>query len=750
MTGKLIRNDIKQNKLLSAMTIIFMAISSMLLVLTVLLFTNLLCSIDDLMATAKTPDFLQMHTGELDESQLHRFALAHSEVREWQICKYLNLENSSIYLGNYSLADSTQDNGLCVQGEKFDYLLSTENHVLNVSQGEVYVPVCYRTQYDLHLGDTMEIGSQKMHIAGFLRDSQMNSMMASSKRFLVNESDYQKLAESGEEEYLIEFLLKDGTDTGVFAADYAAEGLPANGPTITGPLIRMMNALSDGMMILVILLVSIVVLLISILCIRFILALRLERDKKEIGMLKALGIGKKEIRQLYFAKYILFSVCGAFIGLVLARTMQKPLLRQMQELYGASSAGWQSDIFSILAVLLTEGLILFSIRCGLKKTERYTVLEALFPKQTENKKNNLRQYLFIGFVVAACTFLMLVPQNLYSSLSSPKFVTYMGIGDGEIRIDIRKTEDIRTITERIDTELKNDSRVKKYTVLQTKSCPALSSDGNQINLTVEAGDHNAFPISYIEGKAPEGEKEIALSSLNAEELGLSVGSTLELLINDIQISYTICGIYSDITNGGKTAKVGISSPIKDDNIPAMWNIVYVSLEDSVSKEQWIEEYNQTGIKIVDIADYVKGTYGQTLQEIRLASKTATIIAAVIISLVVALFTRLIVEKNRYSISLQKALGFTSGSIKKSYMIKGLLPAIIGTVVGLITGNRIGEYLCGMILKSFGADRFHFVIDWNKTLFLIPIISLTTAGTAVWIGIMAIKKVKAFECCMGKE
>ena len=68
-----------------------------------------------------------------------------------------------------------------MQGEKFDYLLSTENHVLNVSQGEVYVPVCYRTQYDLHIGDTMEIGSQKMHIAGFLRDSQMNSMMASSK-----------------------------------------------------------------------------------------------------------------------------------------------------------------------------------------------------------------------------------------------------------------------------------------------------------------------------------------------------------------------------------------------------------------------------------------------------------------------------------------------------------------------------------------------------------------------------------------
>lgn len=97
----------------------------------------------------------------------------------------------------------------------------------------------------------------------------MNAMMASSKRFLVCGADYERLKSAGSEEYLIEFLLEEGADVHALATAYTDAGLLANGPAITKPLIRMMNGLSDGLMILVILLVSVVVLLISMLCIRF-------------------------------------------------------------------------------------------------------------------------------------------------------------------------------------------------------------------------------------------------------------------------------------------------------------------------------------------------------------------------------------------------------------------------------------------------------------------------------------------------
>lgn len=492
MTGKLIWNDIGQNKLLSFVTLVFMTITAMLLALTVLLSVNLLGAIDDLMAKAQTPDFLQMHAGEIDREEISQFAGKHDEIKEWQVCRFLNLENSSVSLGGKSLADSTQDNGLCVQGDQFDYLLDMENKRHEVAKGEVYVPAGYRALYDLSVGDFLQIGSCELRIAGFIRDSQMNSMMASSKRFLVNEADYERIKEQGEEEYLIEFLLREEADTGVFGTAYAEAGLPANGPTVTKPLIRMMNALSDGMMILVIFLVSIVVLLISLLCIRFVLALRMEKDMREVGMLKALGIGKKKIRQIYFSKYVLLAACGALVGLVFAYLIQGPLVKQMQELYGVAKSGWQTGIFSVLAVMLTEGIILFSIRKGLKRTEKLSVLEALFLEPREEKKKEYLQYLLIGFVTAACVFLMLVPENLYSTLSSPDFVTYMGIGNGEIRIDVRQTEDIARTTMEVAENLINDERVEKFTVLQTKNYSSFLADGTKCNLMVEEGDHTVF------------------------------------------------------------------------------------------------------------------------------------------------------------------------------------------------------------------------------------------------------------------
>lgn len=103
--------------------------------------------------------------GEIDPEKITLFAEEHAEIEKWQICPFLNLENSSSFLGNNSLADSTQDNGLCVQGEGFDYLLDMNNTCPVVSEGEVYVPACYRSMYDLSIGDNMQIGSEELVIA---------------------------------------------------------------------------------------------------------------------------------------------------------------------------------------------------------------------------------------------------------------------------------------------------------------------------------------------------------------------------------------------------------------------------------------------------------------------------------------------------------------------------------------------------------------------------------------------------------
>ena len=515
MLTKLIWNDVRQNKLLSAATVFFMTVSAMMLGLTALLFSGLLGSVNALMEQAQVPDLLQMHTGALEESQISRFAGEHPEIDQWQICRFLNLDNSQVALGGHSLLDSTQDNGLCVQSEHFDYLLDMDNNRPHVLPGQVYVPVCYRARYDLNIGDTMQIGGERLTIAGFLRDSQMNSMMASSKRFLVSQWDYERLKPHGEEEYLIEFLLKDGGNANAVSTAYTQQGLPANGPAITKPLIRMMNALSDGTTIFVIFLTAVVVLLVALLCIRFILSIRMERDKREVGMLKALGIGKGEIKRLYFSKYLLFSLCGGLLGLGAAAVLQGPLEGQIRELCGASDRGAQSAVSALCAVAVVEAVILLSVWRSLKKTDKLSVLAALFP--VREQKQNLRQYLLIGFVSAA---------------------------------------------------LERDEQVARYAVLETQSLPAVLADGTTCNLTVELGDHTIFPVRYSEGTMPVADHEIALSSLNAKELGLSIGDTLLLRVGGEERRCTVCGIYSDITNGGKTAKAGG----RTSDGPVIWSV----------------------------------------------------------------------------------------------------------------------------------------------------------------------------------
>ncbi|MBQ6344092.1 MAG: hypothetical protein IJI41_13285, partial [Anaerolineaceae bacterium] len=207
MKKRMILNDFSANKLVTVSICIFMAASAMMLGLTTLLFGNLSTSIDRLIQEARTPDFLQMHAGEIDQEKIAAFSGQQNAVESMQISRFLNLQNSQITLSGHSLINSTQDNGLSCQNQEFDFLIDSENRKILPEPGEVYVPVCYKGEYDVQPGDMMQIGTEKLTVAGFLRDSQMNSMMASSKRFLVSKTDYERLMTLGSEEYLIEFKL---------------------------------------------------------------------------------------------------------------------------------------------------------------------------------------------------------------------------------------------------------------------------------------------------------------------------------------------------------------------------------------------------------------------------------------------------------------------------------------------------------------------------------------------------------------
>ncbi|MBQ9075009.1 MAG: ABC transporter permease [Mogibacterium sp.] len=752
MERRMIINDIKANKLVSAATCIFMAVTAMLLGLSILLYASLADSIDSLMTEAKTPDFLQMHTGELDEDDVNSFSQQREDVEAMQICTFLNLQNSQISIGNESFENNMQDNGLSCQSSLFDYLVDADNKVICPSEGEVYVPVCYRKEYGIKSGNVMRIGTEELRVAGFLRDSQMNSMMASSKRFLVSEPDYERLRQLGSEEYLIEFRLKDGSDINAFATAYKDAGQPDNGPTITYPLIRMMNALSDGMMILVILLVSVVVLLISMLCIRYIILTQLEKDKTGIGMLKAVGVSRRDIRKLYMSKYLILSVVGCMTGVIAAIITAKPVGAQMRELYGNAGNTGMIYALMILGALAAEGVILLSVSRLLHRTDRISAADALYGRGSFGKKKNL--WLPAMIITAAAMFMILVPQNMKSTIEAPEFVTYMGIGESHIRIDVRQTGNVRKIAGEVTEDIGHDNRVRDYVLMETGSYRTILQNGSSYDLMIENGDHSRFPVRYTEGRYPENDREIALSVLNAEEMGVKLGDEI-IVCKEMkdgtaeEISCSVCGIYSDITNGGKTAKACMRDP--DDATPVMWSIIYLSLADEHLAGEWTNEYQdryssfESGVKVTLIADYLKGTYGQTIRNISKAAAVSSVMACFVLFIVMLLLVRLVIWRERNDSSLKKALGFTSSDIRMEYLKKTLTYILPGIVLGVFAGIVPGQSLAALLLRSMGAYSFRFIIDPLTVFAAAPAMIAVSAALAAILSLTEVKRIHAWEC-----
>lgn len=134
--------------------------------------------------------------------------------------------------------------------------------------------------------------------------------------------------------------------------------------------------------------------------------------------------------------------------------------------------------------------------------------------------------------------------------------------------------------------------------------------GETENLKVELGDHTVFLLQYAMGRMPIEENEIALSAIYAEELEKQVGEQITLVTSVGEKHLTVCGIYSDITNGGKRAK----AVFQDTSTEPIWSVVCANLLDKGRLSGKIAEYTAqfSYAKISSIAEYMAQTIGGTV------------------------------------------------------------------------------------------------------------------------------------------
>lgn len=772
MYCSIIRNDILNSKVTTLTTMIFVAAAATLVSLAAVLAVNLSGGIDRLMTRAQTPHFLQMHSGPVNIERLAAFAERNDNVDKFQLLEFLNVDGASIVMDGNSLADSVQDNGFCTQSDKFDYLLDLNGKVVNVSDGGIYIPICYMKEKGLKVGDRAVVGGEKFTVAGFIRDSQMNSLLASSKRFLVSKNDYAKIKKLGSTEYLIEFRLKDLSRLGAFETAYTAAGLEANGPTITYPLFKLINAIADGLMIAIILVVGILVVAIAFMCIRFTLLAKIEDDYREIGVMKAIGLRVSDIKKIYLAKYAAVAAAACILGFAFSFLFRGLLLENIRLYMGESENARAAWLLALTGVLIIFLAIVAYVSGVLGRFRKIPAAEAVRSGASPEKSRGAGRFClsanrlfnancFLGIkdvlarkrlyatmlaVLVISLFIIIVPQNLYHTISSPDFVTYMGIGKCDMRLDIQQTDNISEKAGEIARVMENDPSIAKYAVLTTKTFRVGRKSGSEKRIKIELGDHSVFPVKYLAGRAPHAAHEIALSAMNADQLGKRTGDFITLAIDGKEKNLKVCGIYSDITNGGKTAK----AVFPDSSGDVMWCVVCAQLADKSLVDARVAKYaDQFGYaKVSGIDAYVAQTFGSTISSVKKASGAAIAVALIITVLVVLLMMKMLIAKDKYSIAVMKAIGLTNSDITVQYVSRSLFVLLAGMVLGTILANTFGEALAGAVISRLGAPSFKFAVDPAAAYLLGPLMMAAPVLIATIAGASGLKKIRISETITG--
>lgn len=732
MYTQIIRNDVLRNKLISFTSMLFITVVTTLVSIVAILTINLVGSIHTLTNQAQVPDFLQMHSGPIDQARMDRFADENEQVHAYQVLNFLNVANSKIQLGNTQLLDSIQDNGFSTQSPHFDFLLDLKGKPIQVAEGELYVPIGHMKDGSAKIGEKAVIAGKEFQIAGFLRDGQMNSPLASSKRFLVHENDYQKLVPEGTIEYLIEFQLKDSAAINTFETAYADAGLEANGPTLTNALFKLINGLSDGIMIAIILLVGLLIVLIALMCIRFTLLTKIEEDYQEIGTMKAIGLRIVDIKKIYLAKYALLSLIGCLTGLSFAFIFSQPLLENIRLYLGESSyANWSvplATVSSLTVFFMVIGYIQFLLR-KFRKLSAASAIRTGSPEEkittsrylSLSKNNLLSTNLFLGIkdvfarkklyatmliVLFLASFMMIIPWNTYQTIADSSFSKYLGFGEMDLMVSMYQSDAPIEREQQINHSLEQNSQIKQFVQVTSKSFKVKKTDGSEEKLVIEMGDHDAFPIEYNSGQAPQNENEIALSSLNAVEFDKTIGDSIEIITNQGTRQMTVSGIYSNIFNGGKTAKANF----EDSTAPTLWLNYYIQLHQQQEIQGVMTQLTKEFpfAKVTDAQNHKQQVFGSMISSIQTAAIIAFLVALFITGLVSLLFMRLLVAKDRVEIAMLKSLGFTNQDISRQYVTRSTFVLIISVFSGSILANTLGETIVSMAVSSFGVDSFTFI------------------------------------------
>ena len=651
------------------------------------------------------------------------------------------------------------------------------NEIKSVANGEMYMSSSFMNKFDFIIGDTLIINmdtyTKKFTITNTFKDIVFSAGMIGVDKFLVSEEDYQDILESNQFPELIVYGIHTNNVESLFQELNESEASAA----LTFDHSKLKNMyIIDMVTAGVMLIVSICLIAISIVILRFTIVFTLTEEFREIGVMKAIGITNWKIRGLYCVKYFGMSIAGSVLGTVCGVPFGNLLLSESsQNIVIEANANY---LINILCGLIVVAIIMTFCFVATGKLKKFSPIDAIRNGSNGERyhgknilklnKTNMSPIGFLslndifsglrrfGVLIIAFTIgiiLIIIPVNTSNTLSSDNLITWFSMTKSDVYITKSSIfgSGAETRENIIDTleEMKNNladnnipaevSQEYLFSFIVSKGDKTCSSTVTQnLNTKTESYD-------YVSGTPPQNETEVAITHIISEKIDANIGDTIFIKMDGESIPFVVSAIYQSMLNMGEGIRFYQTYPLDYSNIMGMLAMQIRYTDDPI---EGVRQERMETIQTLypDMKTFTGGEYVADMIGVSINSMIHLIVIVVLCinALVTVLMVKSFIIKEKGEIGMLKAIGFSNNALIRWHTLRIGIVLVISVILAILLSNPLGQISSGMIFKMMGASSIEFEVRPLEIYVIYPLIVLTVTLVASFLTAQQIRKISASE------
>ena len=796
MFFKMLKSDLKRKKGLNVILFVFIAVASILVFAgSVQIFSNFtrdktakkLCRSSDTMlwtadvgenseySTKTAEEFLDSEENVIDHSSSVMTILNDDTI------DYPDFEEMNSYI--------IQSKIQCIVTLplEHDCVYDLKDEPFSVPNGCIAVPIDISLNTGVKKGDlirfTTDTGyTYELEVCCIFKDNLDNGL----RRFIVSDADYEVLSKDSVQKYISHSVrLKNASQEKKIELENKLEKKEVDLLTITHN-----DAFDNDHVILqvisvFIILISVFLIAIIFMTIRFTMIADLKSEEKEIGMMKALGVDSLRFRWLFAAKYIAFAIVGGIFGIAAGL----PVAGMLVNMFGPDCIlpeRYEMITIGVLAVAaIITMMIVFSLLVMIR-INRISVIDAIhgenhgerfgkgFPMYLHRRKKmpiplflalndilgRFKRYIFLIIAYSLGAAILLLVFNLRNTIINPNYTRYWLIHDYDFELLLTEELSDKISAERERTgesfygvinNMFADEGIPAHYDIMYRGTAVLDRGENSHYFTLlwKKGEPEKFEYRKG-GTVPKLANEAAMSAYTANKLGIKTGDVIKFRLREKNEDHTgrrwnekeivITALIDYLEDGDSVLIMG--SEYEDGYKAGRWRAGAVI--DAPEKEkpavlkQMRDIYGEQNI--LDGRHAVMNDVGNFDRLFFLLEYGVGGAVLLVLMLITYLYMSIFVAEEVPETALLKSMGFRSISIKAAYLLRISLLLLISLVLGEGYIWTLGNYLFEIFMKQYNVTGMRFEFEFPVSFIVIPLIMLAAQLLTALLTLRSVKNI----------